>query len=115
MSLVQKGGTGVGLQGPHWRALLCQLLIPVPPPALQLVAAFMLVCCRDVLKADTKISSLNSSRNLSLWASHKWQIFGGKLVSQAHHLPPSMFTFSFYSPVFDRIQKLGADGACEQN
>lgn len=118
MSLGQKRGTGVGLwgiQGTNWRALPCQLLIPVPHPALQLAAAIMLVCCRDVLKADIKTSSLNSLKNLLMCVSHKWQIFGGKLVSQAHHLPPSMFTFSFYSPVFDRIQKLGADGACEQS
>lgn len=95
--------------------LLCQLLIPTPHPALQLVAAIMLVYCRDVLEAEIKISSPNSFRNPSVWAPHKWHIFGGKLVSQAHHLSPSMFTFSFNSPVFDRIQKQGADDACEQS
>lgn len=84
---MQKRGTGVGIQGTNSRALPCHLLIPVPHPALQLVAAIMLVCCRDVLKADIKTSSLNYFRKLLIWASHKWQIFGGKLVSRAHHVP----------------------------
>lgn len=91
----------MGLWGPNSRALL----IPAPRSAQQLVAAIIFVCCRDVLKADIKISSLNYFRNPLVWASHKQHIFGGEVVSRACHLPPSTFTFSSYSPVLGRIQK----------